>query len=121
MAKSHDELEADFRQYYGLDLNDAGKSYTVSHAAVLAAQLPNDSRCKVKANPDLSWSMETWMLWRIDFQLASIAYSMGGKGARKPKPLDTPSQTKRIQDALDRTDYKAIADRLGVEYGDRAS
>jgi hypothetical protein len=37
-------LRADFQQWYGLNLDDMGGDYSISHAACLAAQLPGDSR-----------------------------------------------------------------------------
>lgn len=117
LRDSHDELEADFRQYYGLNLDDVGSAFTFSHAANLAANLPKDSRCLVKIEPDLSWNSETWILRRIDYLLASIAYNLGGKSSQKPKILDPPSKAAHIERSIENTDFKKIAERLGVDYG----
>lgn len=94
-----------------------GRSFSVGHAAVLAYQLPDNSRCYVAENADLSWSSETWFLRRIDYVLSCLAYAMS-KGGDKPRPLDTPSVSKEIEKSLNKTDFAAIAEKLGVNYAD---
>lgn len=44
LRKYPDELRADFQQYYGLNLDEMGGAYSISHAACLAAQLSGASR-----------------------------------------------------------------------------
>lgn len=61
------QLEADFRQYYGLYLH--GREFPLSHYACLAAQLPHESRCIKAQNPDAEWSVTDWLLWRLDSDL----------------------------------------------------
>lgn len=117
LAQYHDELEADMQQYYGLDLNDLGRTLTVHHASVLAAQLPAQARCCIAQEPDLAWTTETMFLRRIDYSLASLLWAMGGRKGQKPKPAETPKELQRIRESVERTDFDYIAQRLGVTNG----
>lgn len=72
-----------------------GHGYTVSHAAVLASQLPPHARCWIKRNPDLAWSDERALLEAIDYHLRHLTWMLsedGRKKQHKPKPPETPSQ-----------------------------
>ena len=45
--------------------------------------------------PELKWSEETYMLWRIEHQLRSLAWGLSDKKHRppqEPQPLKTPGQ-----------------------------
>lgn len=106
LAVSKDELEADFAQYYGLDLGRMGVDYTISHAAVLASQLPPHARCFVKLNPDLAWSDERMLLERLDYHLQHLTWMLSKdaqQGTNRPEPPETPSEAanraKRIREA----------------------
>ena len=63
-----DELRADFQQHYGLNLDDMGGSYSIGHAACLAAQLPKDSRTFVAEDPICEYASATnRLLARIEY------------------------------------------------------
>lgn len=121
LTEYHDELEADFQQFYGLDLNDLGRSLSVRHAAVLAAQLPITSRCCIAQEPDLAWSTDTWLLRRIDHGLSLLLWSMSKHKGQKPQPVNTPGETAKIRKSVENTDFDLIAERLGVRDGNRTS
>lgn len=115
-----DELEADFQQHYGLDLEELGRGLSIRKAAVLAAQLPVDSRCCIAMDPDRSWSTEAWMLRSIEAHLATYMWSQSDKRKRgpKPKPRDTPSEARKVLTSIGSTDFEYIANSLGVTHGD---
>ena len=68
------EVVADFRQYYGIDLPLEGGPDDLRRAALLWEQLPKESRCARRMYPELKWGEETYMLWRIEHQLRSLAW-----------------------------------------------
>ena len=51
-----------------------GEDYSHAHAACLAAQLPKGARCLAAADPHLSWSDETWMLWHIERNISLLRW-----------------------------------------------
>ena len=113
-----DELRADFQRVYGLNIDDMGESYSVHHAAVLAAMLPNDSLVFKVANPALEWSESMYMLRNIEFMLRVLAWQNtkeGQKGRRKPKPIETPEERARLRDKALNTDWQYIAEQLNIE------
>lgn len=71
----HDELEADFAQYYHLDLERMGEDFSHAHAACLAAQLPSTSRCNASLDPHAKWDELTWMMWRVEREMAVLRWS----------------------------------------------
>lgn len=117
LGNYRDELEADFRQFYGLDLNDLGRSFSLRHAAVLAAQLPVEARVTRNIEPNLSWSPETWLLRRIEHLFSLYLYSQNKNRGQKPKPVDTPAESKDVLKSLEKTDFDYIAEKLGVRNG----
>ena len=95
-----------------------GESYSVHHAAVLAAMLPNDSLVFKAANPALEWSETMYMLRNIEFMLRVLAWQntkAGQKGRRKPKPIETPEERARLRDKALNTDWQYIAEQLNIE------
>lgn len=116
LGVSRDELEADFQQFYGLDLGDMGHGYTVSHAAVLAAQLPRNSRCMAQIDADLVWSDETAALLRVVYLLEILIWQLGGGKTPKPEPIQTPSQTKHLQERLEDAEstMREVAEIIGI-------
>ncbi len=98
IAKYPDELEADFQQYYNIDLsrvlsvNDAG--YTSTHIACLAKQLPTTSRTFIALNPDYAWSIDTAIEADIANSLRIIVHSFQ-KGSKKPDFILPPSIQKK--------------------------
>lgn len=93
-----------------------GSAFSLSHGAVLAAQLPKDSRVAISINPDLSWHSQDWFLRRITYDLEMLLYSMSNKG-NKPQPVDEPSKAITINKKIEKTNYEYIAKALGVDYG----
>lgn len=107
----HDELEADFQQFYGLDLERLGADFSVSHASVLAAQLPSESRCMMREVPELEWSPEMYMLSAIEHGVRVLAWVQANQGKRRtafPKPIEPPSKREAIQDKLNNTDIEEL-------------
>ncbi len=93
-----DELEADFQQYYQIDLSRVlsgdDASYTSKHIACLATQLPHNSRTHIANNPDLLWTMDTMIEADIANSLRIILASLQ-KGKRKPDFILPPSMQKK--------------------------
>ncbi len=87
-CEHHDELEADFQQYYGLDIGDMGSSYSLPHAACLAAQLPRSSRCTEKLSVGNGWDDWTIFLSLIEYDIRNLAHSL----AEDPPELHPPFQ-----------------------------
>lgn len=118
---SRDELEADFRQFYGLNLLDINKGFSIHHAAVLAAQLPRDSRTLAIINPDMAWSDEMFMLSKIEHLCRMNLWSKtkdGQHGRNVPEPNDTPSKVRQMRERLENTDLGEIDQLiLGVTHG----
>lgn len=99
------ELRADFQQYYNLNVDGMGRSYSVRHAADLAAMLPREARCVLAEDSRAAWSNEAIMLAIIDYRLQQIVYSLaGGKakdGSKLPKPeILYKSDTGRRDDGM---------------------
>lgn len=110
MGRYRDELEADFQQYYGIDLERVGEACSVRHAAALAAQLPAESRVSRAACPGNEWGASEYILRLIEHDLRMLAWS--GKGSR-PKPVKTPEELRRRAASAD-VDVAALAERLGI-------
>lgn len=109
-----DELEADFQQYYGLNLERIGIDYSVAHAATLATQLPSDSRCMRQEIPGFEWSPEMYMLSAIEHGVRVLAWIQANQGKRRsafPKPIEPPSKRGAIQNKIKSTDTQEL-DRL---------
>lgn len=90
-----DELFADFRQYYGLDLYAMIDGGEFGEINALTRQLPLESRTLKRLHPELEWSESTYILALIADQLANIAYGLGGGKGKKPKPIPRPKAKKK--------------------------
>lgn len=96
-------LRADFQRFYGLNLDDLGKTYGVLHAAELAAHLPPESATMLAVAG--GWSKTDLLLATLidDFRFYMWAKS-GGKAKNRPKPIPRPGvvdeSRKRMKDAL---------------------
>jgi len=87
------KLRADFQQYYQLNLDDMGVSYTVLHAADLAAHLPIGSRCMCALEPALEWNRQEQLLAETVNMLRLLVWAQsrdGQKGRRRPKMVEPP-------------------------------
>ncbi|MBM6706010.1 hypothetical protein H6A68_02890 [Bifidobacterium pullorum subsp. saeculare] len=112
MLKHADLLEADFQRVYGLDLNDAGRSYSWLHAANLAANLPDGSMSWTYINRMRTRTLDQYLSaaavnavrmlkWRMDGYQSKAKPELINLNA-KPKPqkptvvaFDTPEQLMR--------------------------
>lgn len=64
--------------------------------------------------PELKWDEETYMLWRIEAQLRSLAWGMADKkhrAAQPPQPLKTPGQLAE----LEKHRKNALANRAEID------
>ena len=88
----------------------------MAHASCLAAQLPRDSRCLAKVNPDMSWSDETAMLTHIEYLLRCLIWSLGGGKGERPKPIESPAERKRLAERFEQAEtvMAEVARELGI-------
>jgi len=111
------ELRADFQQYYGLNLDDMGKDYTVFHAACLAAMLPGESRVMRSVDPAFEWGLDQMLIAAVANAARSIAWAMsGGREADRPELLLPPGRRDGDIEAIDADDYMAELARLRGGY-----
>ena len=103
-----DELLADFQQYYGIDLwalgldgNDTTRE--VVRAAILAAQLPEDSRT-VRAIAGTTWSTSDYLLRNIEHAARIILWrdSDPKKRGEFPEPIPAPNETRKAETDAER-------------------
>lgn len=118
MASCPDEVEADFQQYYGIDLETAWDVYSVKHLSVLAAQLPQESR-STKAIADEEWTTEMHMLVNIEHELRTMIWLQANQfkkhKSQPPKRIQSPSEQRRFESRVAATDIDAINDALGIK------
>lgn len=93
-----------------------GHGFSVAHACVLASQLPRESRCLSKLNPDLAWSDETAVLLQIEYLIRCLIWSLGGGKGAKPQPVQTPSETADLRTRLEASAdlMEEVARELGI-------
>ena len=123
LAKYHDELYADFQQYYGIDLwqmDTVNDGYDVRRAAILAAQLPIDARVHVAIDPRASVTLTDVLLRQIELNQRSFAYSFSKdakNGSNAPESIELPGESeareKAAQKAVDTS--KSVADAFGLK------
>ena len=85
MREHFDELEADFQEYYNLDIALVDKA----RAARLLFQLPSKSRTFVKQKPELQWGYEELFANKMVFYLETLVWQKS-KDAAKKFPLLQP-------------------------------
>lgn len=94
MLREHpDEVTADMRQYYGLDVAAMGDGYSVLHAAALVSQLPRSSRTVRAVDERATWGDSEALLSLIEYQLRVIAWQNtedGAKDRNRPRPIPVP-------------------------------
>jgi hypothetical protein len=106
--KYGDSLTADFRQFYGLNIDDAwAGSLDPAHAAVLAEQLKLIPDSRVRAEwlgsiEFMGWGPMQHTLANLYDLVVSVAYSMSGKRApdkaRYPRPAPPVPKPTSIAD-----------------------
>ena len=112
-----DALRADLQRFYGLNMDGMGTDFTVAHAAACAAHLPRDSACVREIAPEAAWSDDTYLLASIEYDLRVLAWQNskdGVKGRNQPKRMQTPADIERIKEKTEHTDFRAIAEALGL-------
>ncbi len=78
-----DELRADFQRFYGIDIDDIGRSLRVTRAASLLAGLPAYASVRIAENPKLaSYDPQSLMVNMTCF-LDFIAWSKTKDASRK--------------------------------------
>ena len=106
------ELEADFQQFYRLDLTallDAGEW---RRAAALASQLPRESRTLRAIEPALEWGSTEQLLAAVVDNLSYLRYEQSGGKGRKPRAVERPG-AERARRRTDRTVHGMSAERVG--------
>ena len=86
-VKYPDQLEADFQQYYGLDIAKVDKE----RASRLACQLPRQSRVLIAMDQANLWSNSDIELIQIANGIETIKWQLSNQGSRRrrtspPKP-----------------------------------
>lgn len=84
-----DEIEADFQQYYQIDVHEMIRSGGFSRASRLLFQLPPDSRFVHKHNPMASWSWSDMFNMMIAHSLRQLVWAKT-KDAQKKVPTGQP-------------------------------
>ena len=82
MVEYHDEAEADFQQYYQINLDTAVKE-DFARVSRLFAQLPPTSRVFCKASPLQDWTWDREMQSQILLQLGVISDQLSKFGTKK--------------------------------------
>lgn len=118
-------MRADFQQHYGLNLDEMGGLYSISHAAVLAAQLPKDSRTFTAIEPASAYCTVTNQLLALIEYHSHVGWWLHTEDARNgrnrpqfvaAKP-DEPGRTQG--EALTIEQYRALLalPRKEVQHG----
>lgn len=111
-----DELRADFQQFYGLGIDGMGTAYSLNHAAVLAAQLPTESRCYKSEHPEAVWTVGDYLLADVAYGLQVLAWQNskdGAKGINRPKRPMTPARRAEMERKAAATDFDYIDRMMG--------
>lgn len=120
----HDELYADFQQYYGIDLwtlaiFDERHTTDVDRAAILAAQLPRDARVHVAADPLARVSVTDFMLRKIEHNQRMWHWANtkdAEQGANPPEQVLFAGEQEAHDRAAERAarQSKRVAELLGL-------
>lgn len=105
---------ADFAQFYGLFLRPNEEPGDLLTYSVLWEQLPRESRCVRKQNPDAEWTDAEYLLHSIEHSLRVLIWQKTKDGQKKrnePKFVQTPGERARNQKHAD----NAIANRNEID------
>lgn len=83
----YDELEADFQQYYGLNV----AFVKPARAARLMYQLPKACRLFVAINPAVQWGWREVLANRANHLLDTLIWQNSNEGVKKHKQTPQPS------------------------------
>lgn len=114
------DVVADFRQFYGMDLPLEGDPPDPVLYSVLWSELPRESRCARRLDPDLGWGDAERLLRSIDYSLKLICWQRtkdGQHGRNAPDPAPTPGEAARARERAERSrrNADAVARRLGYD------
>lgn len=83
------------QEFYGLDIEKIGISFSVKHAAVCALHLPRQARVNVKLNKECAWDWSEVLLAEVIDRIGILIWQQSGaKRGRRPKPYPRPKQEK---------------------------
>jgi len=109
-----DQLEADFQQFYNLDIAEVPRA----RAARLLAQLPSESRVFRTMRPELNWGWQETLLNKMWYDLELLVWSKTEDATKKhprykPMPyvpdfLKLNAKESREYEAHDLDDIKSI-------------
>lgn len=105
---------ADYQQVYHIELPASGEVGDLERMGLLWSQLPASSRVARLQDPSLVWDESTWMLWRLEYELRCLTWSLTydkRHPAAKPKPLPDPEH---LAEARLKRDH-ALAARAEVD------
>ena len=77
-----------------------GIDYSFAHAACLLTQLPRDSRIARLEDPNNAWSVEAYLIRRLEYDFRLFAWAMGGGNGDEPEPLAAPGDAARKADEM---------------------
>lgn len=89
MRLYNDEIEADFQEFYNIDLWSLIWSGGIQRAARLFTQLPQKSRYVRKIEPLAAWEWSDLYLMQIAFSIRQLVWSKT-KDAQKKVPTGQP-------------------------------
>lgn len=125
MLKRHPcELRADFQQYYGLCIDDMGRTFSVRHAGELAVMLPRESRVAAAIDPANCFGVAELLATTIANGVNDLVWlntKDGQKGVNRPKRIVPPgAESDKQGSSLDVAEYERILNmpRKEASYGD---
>ena len=89
-----------------------GTEYSIAHAADLAANLPQQSRCMCALEPALEWDRKDYLLAEAVGMLRLLVWMQtkdGHKGRNRPKMVELPcfkTQGKGQEERLSAEEYR---------------
>lgn len=104
MREHEAEVAYDFRNKFGLSLEELGKSYTLREAALLISVLVRQTDSQLMAAIE-RWKFPVTRDWTLLASLFDLTVAANSKKGRTPKPYPRPWPTgKRVGKTLDRED-----------------
>jgi hypothetical protein len=114
-----DELEADLQEYFNLNIEQAGETFSVRHCAVCTTQLPPQSRTKIAIDPAAEWGWQEHLLASELDALHLLLWQNGGAKRNRPKPIERPTRKQPKEEiALPVDTYAARLSRPRKEVDD---
>lgn len=118
MPKYRGEVSADLLQYYGLNLEQAGR-LPATRVGLLIRHLPATSRLQQLLNPNASLDYGDMVLRQLEFDVRTLLAGLSGKrGAAKQQPLPLPGETqaRKPTSALQvKAQQARVSEQLGIK------